>query len=72
MSDYRPPRWVLDTYAARFTGKLLRPFAELGLIAAVLAIVGAPWWLFAIVGLVSLPYLRLRFRDIRDAWTTGE
>src|SRR3569833_2257563 len=72
MSDYRHPRWLPDTYAARFAGKLLRPFAELGLFAAVLTIVGAPWWLLAIVGLVSLPYLRLRFRDIRDAWTLGE
>lgn len=68
MSEYRHPRWLPDTYSARCAGKLLRPFAEFGLVAAVLAIAGAPWWVFAIVGLVSLPYLGLRFRDVRDEW----
>jgi hypothetical protein len=68
MSDYRHPRWMPDTDAARLFGKVIRPFAELALVGGFMWLLDAPWWLFAIVGVLSLHYLRLRFRDVREEW----
>lgn len=66
--DYRRLFWLPDTDAARLFAKILRPFAELGLVAGVMWIANAPWGLFAIVGLISLPYARLRFREVQEEW----
>ena len=66
MTSYEPSDWN----AVRLFVKVLRPFAELGLVVAVLWFASPPWWAYVLLALISIPYLTLRLRDVRDEWNS--
>jgi hypothetical protein len=61
---------VANHHAWRMFIKALRPFGEMSLLAAVLFFAGASWWVYALAALATLPYLRLRFRDVHEEWNS--
>ena len=68
MNHDEHPRWLPNTDATRLFVKVLRPFAELGLVGGFMWLVGAPWWTYLAVALIALPYLLFRFRAVQEEW----
>jgi hypothetical protein len=65
MTDYGQPTWR-DHLRIYF--KACRIVAEPALVAGFMALLGVKWWAFVAVGLIWIPYGRLRVRDLRDDW----